>query len=222
MDPTPAVSGTKASVEPSDADLVRAAQRGERSAFDRLIERHQDRIYGLVYRILGDRERAADTTQDVFVKAYTGLPRFRGDAAFATWIYRIALNQARSELRQKRNPGPKVVHLFARREDDDTRSEEVPDHTYEPTRMVGRKETARTIQTVLSSLDADDRELIVLRDVEGLGYDEIARITERPLGTVKSTLHRARLKFVERYRLAECGAPPMPGVTRAQDPGAVG
>jgi RNA polymerase sigma-70 factor (ECF subfamily) len=192
----------------SDQELVAAARGGDRSAFDRLVERHQGKTYGLVYRILGDRERAADTTQDVFVKAYVGLARFRGEAAFSTWIHRIAVNQARSELRQRRGSGPKVVHLYARREDDDTRTEEVPDRTYEPTRMIGQKETATMIQSVLGTLDPEDRELIVLRDVQGLGYDEIARIVERPLGTVKSTLHRARLKFVERYRQAERGTLP--------------
>jgi len=216
--------GTESDAGPSDAELVDAAQGGDRAAFDRLVERHQDRTYGLVLRILGDRERALDTTQDVFVKAYTALNSFRGEAAFSTWIYRIALNQARSELRQKKSQGPKVFHLYARRDEEDTRAEEVPDRTYEPTRMIGRQETAEMIQSVLRTLDPEDRELIVLRDVQGLGYDQISRIVERPLGTVKSTLHRARLKFVERYRLAERGASTRTGTRGApvSDPGAMG
>jgi RNA polymerase sigma-70 factor (ECF subfamily) len=216
--------GTADHAGPSDEELVRAAQSGDRAAFDRLVERHQDRTYALVLRILGDRERALDTTQDVFVKAYTALKSFRGEAAFSTWIYRIALNQARSELRQKQSHGPKVVHLYGRREDDDMRAEEVPDRTYEPTRMIGQQETAEMIQSVLRTLDPEDRELIVLRDVQGLGYDQISRIVERPLGTVKSTLHRARLKFVERYRLAERGASTRSRTEEApvSDPGVVG
>jgi len=205
---------------PGDAELVKAAQSGNREAFDRLVGRHQDRTYGLVFRILGDPERAADTTQDVFVKAFLGLEKFRGEAAFSTWIFRIALNEARSELRQKRASGPKVFSLYSKREDDNTRAEEVPDETYEPTQMIGQKETAERIQAILGTLEPEDRELITLRDVQGMGYDEIARIVECPLGTVKSTLHRARLKFVQRYRLAELG-----GTLKApkvSDQGAVG
>ena len=205
MDPSAPWNAPEREEPADDRELVQAAQAGDREAFDRLVERHQGRTYGLVFRILGDREGAMDTTQDVFVKAYTALGDFRGDAAFSTWLYRIALNQARSELRQKRSAAPRVVHLYARRDEDDTRAEEVPDETYEPTRMIGRQETIEMIQSVLGTLDAEDRDLIVLRDVQGLGYDEIARIVERPLGSVKSTLHRARLKFVERYRLAERG-----------------
>lgn len=203
---------------PSDACLVEAAQGGDRAAFDRLVERHQQMVFGLVGRLVDDRELAADTTQDVFVKAFVGLRKFRGEAAFSTWLYRIALNQARSVLRQKRAPGPKVFHLFARRDDDDARTEEVADETYEPSAMVTKQETAQLIQSVLCTLDPDDRELIVLRDVQGLGYDEIAEVIGRPLGTVKSTLHRARLKFVERYRLVERGAAGAPDLS---DRGAV-
>jgi len=216
--------GTEDHAGPSDEELVKAAQAGDRAAFDRLVERHQDRTYGMVLRILGDRERALDTTQDVFVKAFTALKSFRGEAAFSTWIYRIALNQARSELRLKQTHGPKVVHLYARREEEDMRAEEVPDRTYEPTKMLGQQETAEMIQSVLRTLDPEDRELIVLRDVQGLGYDQISRIVERPLGTVKSTLHRARLKFVERYRLAERGASTRAATQQARvsDPGAMG
>ncbi|MBN2490636.1 MAG: sigma-70 family RNA polymerase sigma factor, partial [Planctomycetes bacterium] len=186
MDPSAASNETDRPAGPSDAELVASARGGDRAAFDRLVERHQDRIYGLVYRFLGDRERAADTTQDVFVKAYVGLARFRGEAAFATWIYRIAVNEARSRLRPKRGAGPKLVFVGGGGGDEEDRAVEIPDRTYEPTRRIGQQETAARIHGVLGTLDPEDRELIVLRDVQGLGYEEIARIVDRPLGTVKS------------------------------------
>lgn len=198
----------------ADEALVRAAQAGDRTSFDRLIERHHGMVFGLIVRVLGDREAATDATQDAFVKAYTGLKHFRGEAKFTTWLYRIALNQARSVIRKRKAGGPKVFSMFSRRDDDDTRTEEVSDLTYEPSAAADRRETARTIHAVLDTLDDDDRELIVLRDVDGMSYEAIAELLEKPLGTVKSTLHRARLKFVARYRLVADGAAGAPELDR--------
>lgn len=180
------------SVDP-DGPLVERARGGDREAFAALVRRHQGRIHGLVARVLGDQERAAEVAQEVFVRAFMGLRRFRGEAAFGTWLYRIALNELRGTLRRRPRREPLPV---------------VPASGDNPARRLQRRETAAQVRAVLAGLRPEERELLVLRDMEGLTYAEMAALLGKPLGSVKSALHRARLRFAERFRRLEAGGRP--------------
>jgi len=170
---------------------------------DLLIRLHQDRVFGLVQRLVPDRHRAAELAQEVFVKALKGLGGFRGEAQFRTWLYQIALNVTRSELRQQGRGEARTVPLTVLGSgsgDEDGGSLEPADAAEGPEARLAREERAARVRSVLDSLEPELRELILLRDGEGLDYAHVARVTGLALGTVKSMLHRARLKFMERFQ----------------------
>ncbi len=185
--------------------LVEAAQRGEGTAYAELIDRYHARIYGIIYRMCGP-EDAEDLTQDVFVRALRALRRFqfRGDASFRTWLYRIAVNSAINELRRRGRRaavhGPSLDEL---QESETGLGERIlPDSTYAPSVIIEREEMRRAVHVALAQLAPKHRAVIVLVDLEGLPYEEAARILRCPLGTVKSRLARARAAFAkifERY-----------------------
>ena len=185
-----------------DATLVRAFQEGERAAFDKLVLRHQNRLFSLCYWLLGDYEEANDSAQEIFIKVYRSLNRFRFEAAFATWLYRIAVNTCKnrrksSEYRLKsrmvplQNPG---------KDHSGGDSLEIRDDSPTPLNGLEEKERGRTIRKAVDSLLPDQREVIALRDIQGLSYEEIVKITGLNLGTVKSRIARARLDLREKLR----------------------
>lgn len=185
-----------------DADLVRGFQGGDESAFDALVLRHKDRVFRLCYRILGDYDEANDSAQEVFVRAYRAMRGFRGDAAFSTWLYRIAWNACANKvgsagyLRRGR-----MVRLDQPSGDDgDGPPREVRDGAPSPAEALDRKERALRVREAIGSLPEDQRAAVVLRDMEGLPYGEIAEIAGCGVGTVKSRLSRGRDRLKELLR----------------------
>lgn len=169
----------------SDADCVRRIiQRGETDAFEILVRRHEKTIFNLVYRMLGDYDDAAEVSQEVFLSAYRAIGQFRGDANFSTWLYRIALNHATTRRRSVSSRQQKTVPI------DDM--EPLSDPELGPSETLERKEIRERVQLALNKLEPDDATMILLRDLQDISYDEVARVLEIPVGTVKSRLHRAR------------------------------
>lgn len=169
----------------SDADCVRRIiQRGETDAFEILVRRHEKTIFNLVYRMLGDYDDAAEVSQEVFLSAYRAIGQFRGDANFSTWLYRIALNHATTRRRSISSRQQKTVPI------DDM--EPLSDPELGPAETLERKEIRERVQLALDKLEPDDATMILLRDLQDNSYDEVARVLEIPVGTVKSRLHRAR------------------------------
>jgi len=163
-------------------------QRQDPDAFAELVARHQDRIYTAITRFCGNAEDASDITQRAFINAYRKIAEFKGDAAFSTWIYRIAFNQAISFRREnKRAP----VSIYSK--DDEMISE--PAESVNPTERLESQETQRKVQQAIDLLEEGDRQIILLKDLQGASYDEIAEILQIPKGTVRSRLHRARLEL---------------------------
>lgn len=174
---------------PSDAELVLRCQRGEAQAFNDLVSRHQDKIYNIILRFCGNAEDARDVSQRAFINAYRKIGEFKGDSAFATWLYRIAFNQAVSFKREGKR---RERSLTPRREDEPVLE---PADDRSPTEGLESDETRKKVRQALALLDEGDRQVILLKDIQGCSYDEIAAALEIPKGTVRSRLHRARLEL---------------------------
>ncbi len=186
----------------SDPDLqeLEAFRRGDTGAFDLLVVRHQDRVFRLARRLLSDAEAALDAAQETFVKAWRALPRFEGNSRFSTWLTRIAINQCRNELRRRRT----VKHARPLSLDapigttDHPRTELIADGSPEPWEVARGREVGRSIRLALLDLEPEAREVLVLREVEDLSYEEMAEVLAVPVGTVRSRLHRARAELRRR------------------------
>jgi RNA polymerase sigma-70 factor (ECF subfamily) len=177
-------------VEQSDLELVRRAQRGERGAFDLLVLRYQHKVVKLVARLLRDPTEAEDVAQESFVKAYRALASFRGDSAFYTWMYRIAVNTARNAMASRqRRP---IEYEGGLNEGELSVMEARLRHTDTPEASVLSEEIRTTVNRAVEQLPEDLRTAIILREVEGLSYEEIAEAMECPVGTVRSRIFRAR------------------------------
>jgi RNA polymerase sigma-70 factor (ECF subfamily) len=183
-----------------DAVLVRQCVRGDLTAFEPLVVKYQDRIYNLCWRMCGDRQAAEDLTQEAFLKAFESLGTFRGASGFFTWLYRIATNLALSYRRAERHQ----IHLGADRQWDDMPSQAARLHravreaSDQPDVAVERDEVRRIVWQAIQELDDEHRSVVVLRDMEGLDYAEMAEVLGVPAGTIKSRLHRARMAIRER------------------------
>ena len=174
----------------ADEELVARVQRGDKRAFDLLVLKYQNRVSSLIGRYVRDVADVADVTQEAFIRAYRALPSFRGESAFYTWLYRIAINTARNHLvaLDRRPPATDVDAAEAEQLDLGAR---LKDHTT-PESLLLQEEMARTIQAALSDLPEDLRTAITLREIEGMSYEEIARAMDCPIGTVRSRIFRAR------------------------------
>lgn len=180
-------------VQPDDRTLIAQSLRGDGSAFGELVHRHQDRLYNTVYRLLDNAEDAQDVVQEAFLNAYQSLHLFKGDAQFFTWLYRIAVNSAIS-LRRKR----RVVLTLDAVQNGRVAPEPVDDSEQtNPGHALERAEDERRLQDALNRLSLDYRTVLVLKEIEGLKYEEIAATLQVPIGTVRSRLHRARLELRE-------------------------
>ena len=176
--------------EPTDIQLVKRVQKGDKGAFDLLVLKYQHKIVNLVMRYVRDPEVALDITQESFIKAYRALPRFRGDSAFYTWIYRIAVNTAKNHLAaQRRRPtdieldlqDPEQYDLHAKLKETDT-----------PEGVSISNEVQEILERAIAALPEDLRMAIILRELDGMSYEEIAQTMDCPVGTVRSRIFRAR------------------------------
>ncbi|MDQ3908010.1 MAG: sigma-70 family RNA polymerase sigma factor [Acidobacteriota bacterium] len=173
----------------ADSDLVRRAMRGRGDGFEELVRRYQRPIVSYVYRMTGDYESALDLTQDVFIKVYSSLARYRSEYKFSTWIYRIAHNTAIDHLRRQTTREQELRGTSA----EGTEYERpVASDAPTPEQLSERAERRAEIEDVIQQLPPAYRELIVLRHAHDLSYDEIAEVTGLPLGTVKNRIFRAR------------------------------
>ncbi|NWF69360.1 MAG: sigma-70 family RNA polymerase sigma factor [Chloroflexi bacterium] len=169
--------------------LIQAAQRGSLKAFNVLVLRYQDVLYSLTYRIMGDAPSASDATQEAFIAAYRQIKSYRG-GSFRAWLLRIATNSSYDELRRrKRRPAIAFEDLAPSDSDDEP---PVPDSAATPEQALQDRELNRAIQDCINGLVEDQRVTLVLSDIEGLSYQEIADHTNAQIGTVKSRLSRAR------------------------------
>ncbi|MBU2754317.1 RNA polymerase sigma factor RpoE [Acidithiobacillus sp. CV18-2] len=174
----------------TDLLLVQRVQKGERQAFDLLVRKYQHKVVALIGRFVRQPEEAEDVAQEAFVKAYRALHNFRGDSAFYTWLYRIAVNTAKNHLVAQ---GRKVS--IADVDTDEAEQFDSADGLREydtPEGLLLTKEIAQHIDAALKALPADLREAVSLRELEGLSYDEIAQVMDCPVGTVRSRIFRAR------------------------------
>ena len=182
----------------TDKELVRRVQQGDRQAFDLLFSRYQHRVLNLVSRYLRDREDVEDVTQEAFIKAFRALPRFRGESAFYTWLYRIAINTAKNWIvaKNRRPPSSDIDAVDAEQYGMSSRLKE----TSTPENELLREEIERTVYDTIAALPEDLRTAIMLREMDGMSYEEIATTMECPIGTVRSRIFRAREAIDEKLK----------------------
>lgn len=194
--------------EPSDRDAIRQAQAGDPDAYRVLVERYQGRAFRLALRVLRDEDAARDAVQDAFLKAWSALPKFEGRSSFFTWLYRLVMNQCLDHKRRDRSTRhvefEEGGHVEAELSDDP--SPETLGVSFAPAAEVARKELREQLAEAIERLPDAARETLLLREVEGLSYSEIAKALEIPKGTVMSRLHYAR-KQLQSW-LLEVGAGP--------------
>lgn len=173
-----------------DQALVERVQRGDKRAFDILVLKYQQKVANLISRYIRDPSEVLDVTQEAFIKAYRALPNFRGDSAFYTWLYRVAINTAKNHLAalSRRPPQDDIEAETAEQMDTGTRLKEqdTPEH------LAMQDEMAHTIKQAMDDLPDELRTAITLREIEGLSYEDIAQAMDCPIGTVRSRIFRAR------------------------------
>ena len=174
-------------------DLVERAKAGDRPAFGQLVEVYQDKIYGYASRMLGDPDEAEDVAQETFVRAYRSLPHFRGAASFHTWLYRIASNLAIDVARRNRRQSTGDFSLDEPLESEEGDYErEIADESGSPEQLTQRREMQELVRQAVAELPEKLRAVVVLYELQGESYEDIAEILGCPLGTVKSRLFNAR------------------------------
>lgn len=181
-----------------DQLLVEQVQKGDTRAFDLLINKYQHRIVSLVARYVSDQSEAQDVAQEAFIKAYRAIDRFRGDSAFYTWLYRIAINTAKNWLvaKKRRPPASDIDAADAEQYDMESRLKEQGT----PENEMMREEIKRTVYDTISELPDDLRTAIMLREMEGMSYEDIALTMDCPIGTVRSRIFRAREAIDEKLK----------------------
>jgi RNA polymerase sigma-70 factor (ECF subfamily) len=186
-------------VASTDEELVQRFKRGDRSAYSEFVTRYQDRVYTYCLRWLGNKERAEEIAQDCFFKMYRALPRFRGESKLQTWVFRVVLNTCKNErLRLKRRKARFHDSLDGTRgPDGETTVRQIPTTGPGTDHGTHRSEAETIVRRGLDRLEDDHAKIIILRDIQGQPYEEIARELNIPRGTVKSRLHRARKAFEE-------------------------
>jgi RNA polymerase sigma-70 factor, ECF subfamily len=186
----------------ADALLVERARAGDARAFEMLVVKYQRRIERLVARMVRDVDLVADITQETFIRAYRALPNFRGESAFYTWLYRIAVNTAKKSLLDlKRDLLVTEGQRAGGDENDETsRIENELSHDETPEALMASKEIAAAVNSSIEALSEDLRTAITLREIEGLSYEEIAEVMNCPIGTVRSRIFRAREAIAARLK----------------------
>ena len=182
-----------------DQQLVERVQRGDKAAFDLLVGKYQRKIFRLLSRLIRDSAEIEDVAQEAFIKAYRALPNFRGDSAFYTWLYRIAINTAKNYLVSQGRRAPTSTETDI----EDAETFDDGDHLRDlntPDSMLLTKEVAEAVNRAIDQLPEDLRTAIVLRELEGLSYEEIAESMQCPIGTVRSRIFRAREAIAQELR----------------------
>lgn len=174
----------------TEQELIQAARSGDQAAFAALVEANQAMVYSLAYRMTGNSEDAADLTQEAFLNAWRGLSKFGGQAAFSTWLYRLASNACIDFLRREKRRS--ALSMTLEDGDDEERQADLPDQRWSPERELERKEARQALQEGLAALSPEHREVLLLRETEGLSYQEISQALDLEEGTVKSRIARAR------------------------------
>ena len=180
----------------SDIELVKKTVSGDRQAYRDLVEKYQQRIYSIAYGVLHNREDSLDVCQDVFIKAYRKLEKFRGESSFYTWLYRIAINMA-IDYRRKRKIVVEVEYDDKIGTDDETEKPGITAQSEIPSETLDRKEINKLVMEAIQALPDEQKTVLILREIEGLAYDEIAKTTGISIGTVMSRLHYGRRKLRE-------------------------
>ncbi|MEW6723473.1 MAG: sigma-70 family RNA polymerase sigma factor [Bacillota bacterium] len=190
-----------------EEQLVARAQRGDVAAFEELITAYQKKVFNLAYRMVGNQEDASDLAQEAFLKAFRAMPDFKGQASFSTWLYRIVSNVCLDELRQRRRRQTISLDEPLQLEDEPL-PRQVADSGDGPEEILERREVQEIVQQGIGELGDDHRLALILRELQGKSYQEIAEITGCNIGTVKSRINRARLSLkqllVERELLNNC------------------
>ena len=176
----------------AERELVQRAKQGDEESFAALVEQNQGRIYNLALRMTGNPDDALELSQEAFLNAWKGLGKFQGDSSFATWLYRLTSNVCIDFLRRekRRNALSMTISLD---DEEEARQAELPDERFSPHVEAERRERQETLRAGLSTLSAEHRRVLILRELEGLSYGEIAQVLGLEEGTVKSRIARARL-----------------------------
>lgn len=185
-----------------DAQLVERVKAGDRRAFELLVTKYERRVLRLLSRFIRDHAEIEDVAQEAFIKAYRALPQFRGESAFYTWLYRIAVNTAKNYLAtQGRRPiSMSQLQSADAEEGESFDAEDVVEDTNTPDAVLHSRQVAETVNSAIEALPPDLRTAITLREIEGLSYEEIAEAMSCPIGTVRSRIFRAREAIAERLR----------------------
>lgn len=182
----------------ADEILIEKSKNGDLEAFEMLVRRYESKVYTVAYRFLGNHADASDLAQETFVRLYQALPGFRGESSFMTWLYRITANACRDEIRRQQRY--QVVSLDVEAGTNGAQAiSQVPSRSPSPEEAVEQKEFNEMIQQCLGSLSEEHRLVLVMREIQGLSYEEIADVLKCSLGTVKSRLNRARQAFKEKF-----------------------
>ncbi|MDP5240859.1 RNA polymerase sigma factor RpoE [Uliginosibacterium sp. 31-16] len=182
-----------------DQQLVERVQRGDKQAFGLLVAKYQRKLSRLLSRMIRDPAEVEDVAQEAFIKAYRALPSFRGDSAFYTWLYRIGINTAKNHLVSQGRRAPTTTEVEAEDAEQYESGELLRDNDT-PERLLQTRQIGNTVNEAVEALPEELRTAIVLREIEGLSYDEIASVMGCPIGTVRSRIFRAREAIAERLR----------------------
>ena len=182
-----------------DRQLVERAQRGDKRAFELLVEKYQRKLARLLSRFIRDPAEVEDVTQEAFIKAYRALPAFRGDSAFYTWLYRIGINTAKNYLMALGRRAPTSTEVEAEEAEGFEEGEQLRDINT-PESVLLSNEIAETVNSTIEQLPEELRTAIQLREIEGMSYEDIAQVMNCPIGTVRSRIFRAREAVAEKLR----------------------
>ena len=182
--------------------LIERCRNGDLTAFDEIVELHQNRVYNLCFYALSDADEAADAAQETFIRAWRGLHNFRGESAFSTWLHRIALNVTHDAAR-KRGRAP-IPFSATSPDEDETQNTALdpPDPTLGPAQIAAQHERRAAVRRALAALPENHRTVLILFDIQGHSYEDAAALLDLPMGTLKSRLNRARLAL--REQLQDC------------------
>ncbi len=188
-------------VKATEQEIINKIAHGDHQAFAEIVNDYQKKIFNTTFRMLGDREDALDLAQEAFLKIYKNIKSFKGKSSLSTWIFKITTNLCRDELR-KRQRDLTTGSLSEKIETNEGEiKKEIKDFSFNPEKISLNNELKKQIQKIIDNLPMDQKEVIVLRDLEGFSYKEIAQITDVSLGTVKSRISRARRKLKEELNL---------------------